>query len=222
MTWVAVAVEAVAVGSCFPAYSMCCTITSDADSIGSVKLHSSGGGPRSSWLPSMSIEVVTTTIDYLYELVNEGTNIVSWGGLDFFKLFLNFDLNPEHRRRLHHVLITHFDLKTAYLFGLNSKPGNDIETFFKSAPVAENFPSDRWLSGVRSWQMEAIQYSIETLVFLSNFFYKLDHAYFEDGRNISVGALANGDIVAQQTFSRGATCARRLSNSLQDEITNFI
>lgn len=221
MTWVAVLLEPVSPGSAIPAYGMSCTIEATADFIGTAKLHGSGGGPHSSWLPSMALPDVEATIDYLYDILMSGTNLVSWGGLEAFTLFTNYDLSADHRRRLHHVTIKHFDLKTAYFFGLTGTDSSGTDELIASAPDAAKFPFSDWLSGSRTQQMAAVQFSIDMLVFMSKLFFQLDHAYFEDGRNICIESLCDDQHVVH-TFGHSPTHARRLSTSVQDNIERFI
>ncbi len=217
----AVSVEPVSSGSALPAYCMSSSIEDNADFIGTAKLHSTGGGPHASWLPSMSATDVASTIDYLYDRLMSGVNIVSWGGVESFMLFAHYELSADHRSRLRHVLTHHFDLKTAYFFGLTRSKGDGLDELIASAPDRAEFPHDDWLSGIRTQQMGAVQFSISSLVFLSKLFFQLDHAYFEDGRNICIGSLCNDEHVVH-TFGHSPTRARRLSASVMDNLKRFI
>ena len=217
----AVTVESVSSGSALPAYCMSSSIEDNAEFIGIAKLHSTGGGPQTSWLPSMSAADVASTIDYLYDRLLSGVNIVSWGGVESFLLFSHHELSSDHRMRLRHVMTHHFDLKTAYFFGLTQSKDNGLDELIASAPDCAEFPHNEWLSGIREQQMCAVQFSVSSLVFLSKLFFQLDHAYFEDGRNICVGSLCNDEHVVH-TFGHSSTRARRLSASIQDNLNRLI
>ena len=148
-------------------------------------------------------------------MIDAGDQLVSWGGLKLFTLFNQYDLSETRREMLQDIVRSHFDLKAAWYFGLTT----GTEPVAPRAPIGNGrFPHKEWLSGVRSLQMAAVHFSIETLANLSQIFHSIDACYFEDGRSVSVGSLCDGAHV-ESTFGHARPIARRLSESLQDEVS---
>ena len=216
MVWVGVVVERISPDSGLPAYVVCAELTRDPAFIGRVTLHSTGNGPNSSWQPSMSHADVGEMVDHLSGLLDAGAQLVSWGGLQTFSLFNQYELSAVRRQRLGRIVRSHFDLKTAWYFGLRA---GDDEVEAPVGPAGdEPFPFGEGLSGGRSSQMGGVQFSIDTLVNLSRTFHGIDAVYFEDGRSVSVSALCDPAHVTT-TFGHARPVARRLSETLQDEVS---
>ena len=216
MVWVGVVVERISPDSGLPAYAVCAELTPGPAFIGRVMLHSTGDGPNSSWKPSMSHEDVGEMVDHLSGLLDAGAQLVSWGGLRTFLLFNQYELSAVRQQRLGRIVRSHFDLQTAWYFGLRS--GDDVAEAPSSPAGDTPFPFGEWLSGVRSSQMGAVQFSIDTLANLSEIFHGIDAVYFEDGRSVSVSALCDPAHVTT-TFGHAQPVARRLSETLQDEVS---
>jgi len=218
MVWCCFTVETVSPESRLPAYVIFSTLEAGPEFIGDVTLHATPGGPSETWLPSMALANVEAMIAHAWSIVETGTQLVSWGGIEALGLFNQYDLAPETRTRLRQLTLNQFDLKRAYFFALSAPDGHNPAS---EAPDTGPFPSRSWLSGVRTAQWTAVQHGLDRLAAISRMWQGVDSLYFEDGRSLCVRSLCN-ETEVHATFGHPLPVARRLSETLQDEIGEYV
>jgi len=224
--WTTCLIYPVAPGSAVPAFAVLSDLDFETDAlITRVTLFASRGGPASSWNLSMDPEAVTNFVAQLWAARDCGRKIVTWGGSDFFLLLQNYNLGASVRERIGSLVREQVDLKESVFVAAGSTASGDLERFLAGAistpPDHQYFPYAEWYSGVRSRQVKAIQFSVDSMKWLSTVWREVAGQYTETTGCADVGTLCSETGVSR-AFGHPVPVARRMSEDLQDKIETFI
>ena len=224
--WTTCFIHPVAPGSAVPAFAVLSDLDFETDAfITRVKLFAARGGPAGSWNLSMDLESVENYVTQLWESRSRGRKIVTWGGSDFFSLLQNYDLGAPLRERVGSLVREQVDLKESVFVAAGSTASGDLERFLAGAisapPELKYFPYAEWCSGVRSQQIKAINFSVDSMKWLSTVWREVAGQYTETTGCADVGTLCSETGVSR-AFGHPVPVARRMSEDLQDKIETFI
>lgn len=224
--WTTCFVHPVAPESAVPAFAVLSDVEFETNAfITSVKLFAARGGPAGSWNLSMDLESVEDYVSQLGTARAAGRKIVTWGGTTFFSLLQHYDLSPPLREQIGLVVREQVDLKESVFVAAGSTASGDLERFLAGAisapPDHQYFPYAAWCSGVRSQQIKAVNFSVDSMKWLSTVWREVAGQYTESTGCANVGTLCSETGVSR-AFGHPVPVARRMSEDLQDKIETFI